>query len=77
MGTMNINYSLLKLLGFILVSALSSCSTVEGVGKDVQGLGRIIQKSSSAASGNKSTTPATPSGDNQPAASGAVVTPVR
>jgi len=71
------NNSLRNILGFICVFSLVSCSTVEGLGKDVQGLGRVLEKSSSSASEKKSTTPVTPSESNQPASSGVVVTPVR
>lgn len=78
---MNNNNSLPKiwgiLLGLLLSLSLTSCSTVEGIGKDVQGLGRVIEKTSTSATGKKSTTPVTPSESNQAPISGAVVTPVR
>jgi predicted small secreted protein len=74
---MKTNNSLPKILGLLCTFAFTSCSTVEGIGKDVQGLGRAIEKTSSSATGKKSTTPVTPSESNQPATSGAVVTPVR
>ncbi|WP_084283223.1 hypothetical protein [Polynucleobacter kasalickyi] len=74
---MKINNSLLKILGLTLTLSFTSCSTIEGIGKDVQGLGRVIEKTSSSVSGKSSTTPLTPLENNQPATSGAVVTPVR
>jgi predicted small secreted protein len=74
---MRINNLLLKILGLQLVFSFASCSTVEGLGKDVQGLGRVFEKPSSSATDKKSTTPVSPSENNQPASSGAVVTPIR
>jgi len=78
---MNNNNSLPKtwgiLLGLLLSLSLISCSTVEGIGKDVQGLGRVIEKTSNSATGKKSTTPITPLESNQAPVGGAVVTPVR
>jgi predicted small secreted protein len=74
---MKINNSLLKTLGIFFLFSCTSCSTVEGIGKDVQGLGRVIEKSSSSVTGKKTTSPAAPSESNQPASSGAVVTPIR
>jgi predicted small secreted protein len=74
---MMINHSLLKIWGLCFLFAFTSCSTVEGIGKDMQGLGRVIEKSSSSATGKKTTSSAAPSESNQPASSGAVVTPIR
>jgi len=74
---MKTHNSLPKILGLLFTFAFTSCSTVEGIGKDVQGLGRVIEKTSSSSTGKKTTTPVTPSENNQPATSGAVVTPVR
>ena len=74
---MKMNNSLLKILGLFSLVSITSCSTVEGVGKDLQGLGRVIENSSSSASGKKTTSPVAPSENTQPVSSGAVVTPIR
>ena len=73
---MNIAKKILCCLGICAVFFLSSCSTVEGIGKDLQGLGRVIEKSSTVGSDSKSSVSPAPK-DEQPASTGAIVTPVR
>ncbi len=66
---MNIKNQLFIRVVFILCMLVSGCSTMEGLGKDMQNIGQGI---SSSTSGNKSSKT-----DTSPPESGAVVTPIK
>lgn len=56
-------------LGVFVLAALPACSTMEGLGKDIQSLGSSIQSSSKKTDGAAEAQKAPPSG--------AVVTPIK
>jgi len=80
---MNIRRNCLLACSILYLGAIVSCSTVEGLGRDMQAVGSSIQKSSQAASSNTakpSTSPAqpvvpVPTPDS--GAAGALVTPIK
>ena len=67
----------LTFCGFFLALMSTACSTVEGVGRDLQGLGKVIEKTAAKDSGTK-LTPMTNTG-NAPSVepSGVVITPIK
>lgn len=65
-----ITFSFAKIFAFTVVfGSLSACSTMEGLGKDIQSLGSSIQGSAKKTDGNADAQKAPPSG--------AVVTPIK
>ena len=80
---MNIRRHILLACGILSLGAIVSCSTVEGLGRDMQAVGSSIQKSSQAASSNsaKASTspeqPVAPVSTPDSGAAGALVTPIK
>ena len=81
---MNIQRNCLLACSILYLGAIVSCSTVEGLGRDMQAVGSSIQKSSQAASSSNSAKPSTspeqpvaPVSTPDSGAAGALVTPIK
>ncbi|MCX7254244.1 MAG: entericidin A/B family lipoprotein [Burkholderiales bacterium] len=81
---MNIRRNCLLACSILYLGAIVSCSTVEGLGRDMQAVGSSIQKSSQAASSSNSAKPSTspeqpvaPVSTPDSGAAGALVTPIK
>ena len=81
---MNIRQNCLLACSILYLGAIVSCSTVEGLGRDMQAVGSSIQKSSQAASSSNSAKPSTspeqpvaPVSTPDSGAAGALVTPIK
>lgn len=81
---MNIRRNCLLACSILYLGAIVSCSTVEGLGRDMQAVGSSIQKSSQAASSSNSVKPSTspeqpiaPVSTPDSGAAGALVTPIK
>ena len=81
---MNIRRNCLLACSILYLGAIVSCSTVEGLGRDMQAVGSSIQKSSQAASSSNSAKPSTspeqtvaPVSTLDSGAAGALVTPIK
>ena len=81
---MNIRRNCLLACSILYLGAIVSCSTVEGLGRDMQAVGSSIQKSSQAASSSNSAKPSTspeqpiaPVSTPDSGSAGALVTPIK
>lgn len=81
---MNIRRNCLLACSILYLGAIVSCSTVEGLGRDMQAVGSSIQKSSQAASSSNLAKPSTspeqpvaPVSTPDSGAAGALVTPIK
>lgn len=81
---MTIRQNILLACSILFLGASVSCSTVEGLGRDMQAVGSSLQKSSQAASSSNSVKPSTspeqtvaPVSAPDSGAAGALVTPIK